>query len=83
MTGMHPSAQRVVDAASAHGLELEVVEYPEGTRTAGDAAAAVGCEVAQIVKSLVFSVDQGLVMALTSGANRVDPEALAHRIPPL
>ncbi len=76
MSDLPPSAQRVVDAASSHGLTLEVVEYPDGTRTADDAAAAVGCEVGQIVKSLIFEVDGELVLALTSGANRVDTAKL-------
>ncbi len=70
------SAQRVVDAASASGLSLELVEYPDGTRTAVDAAEAVGCDVGQIVKSLIFEIDGELVLALTSGSNRVDTSAL-------
>jgi len=69
--------QRVVDAAAVGGLELKILEYPDGTRTAPDAAAAVGCEVGQIVKSLIFSVNGELVLALTSGKNRVDTDALA------
>lgn len=68
---------RVVSAASAAGVDLEVVEHAEGTRTAFDAAAAVGCEVGQIVKSLVFELDGELAVALTSGANIVDTAALA------
>lgn len=75
-TDLPASAQRVVAAAAAHGLTLDVVEYPDGTRTANDAAAAVGCEVGQIVKSLIFEVDGELVLALTSGANRVDTAKL-------
>lgn len=75
----HPgSVQRVVDAAVDAGVELDIVEYPDGTRTAVDAADAVGCEVGQIVKSLIFSVDGEIVLALTSGDNRVAPEALAQ-----
>lgn len=77
MTELHPQAQRVVDAAAAQGLELRVIEHQEGTRTAEEAAAAVGCDVGQIVKSLLFALDDGLVLALTSGANRVDTAALA------
>ena len=77
MTELHRSAQRVADAAAEHGLILEIVEYPDGTRTAVDAAAAVGCEVGQIVKSLIFGFGDGLVLALTSGSNRVDADALA------
>lgn len=78
MPELPPSAQRVVEAAASHGLSLEVVEYPDGTRTADDAAAAVGCEVGQIVKSLIFEVDGELVLALTSGSNRVDTAKLTE-----
>lgn len=76
MNELPSSAQAVVDAALDHGLVLDVVEYPDGARTAVDAAEAVGCNVGQIVKSLIFSVDGELVLALTSGANRVDTKAL-------
>lgn len=69
---MHANAQRVVDAAAAAGLEIEVVEYPDGTKTADDAARAVGAPVATIVKSLVFLVDERPVMALVAGDNRLD-----------
>ena len=77
MSDVAPSVQRVIDAAAQGDLTLEIVEYPDGTRTAPDAAAAVGCVVGQIVKSLIFSVNDELVLALTSGANRVDTGALA------
>jgi Cys-tRNA(Pro) deacylase len=71
--------QRVVNAAEAAGLKIEVREFPGETRTAADAAAAVGCAVDQIVKSLVFAAgqDRQVVMALTSGAHKVDGPALA------
>ncbi|MGI8999722.1 MAG: YbaK/EbsC family protein, partial [Candidatus Limnocylindria bacterium] len=59
-------------------LEISVERFPEGTRTAADAARAVGCEVAQIVKSLVFMADDAPVLALVSGANRVDLSKLAE-----
>jgi prolyl-tRNA editing enzyme YbaK/EbsC (Cys-tRNA(Pro) deacylase) len=72
------SAQRVVDAAADQGLQIDVREFPDGTRTAEDAARAVGVEVGQIVKSLVFSVDGDTVLALVSGANRLDERALAR-----
>jgi Cys-tRNA(Pro) deacylase len=75
---MHAAAQRVVDAATAQGLEVEVREFPEGTRTAVDAAAAVGVDVGQIVKSLAFDVDGEIVLALVSGSNRLDEAELAH-----
>ena len=77
---MHPNVTRVVEAAAAEGLAIEVRRFPEGTRTAADAARAVGCEVAQIVKSLVFMVDDRPVVALVSGANRVDLDKLASAI---
>lgn len=81
---LHPSAQRVADWALARGVELSVREYPEdGARTAEDAAAAVGAEVDQIAKSMIFSVsdDDGpgeLVLALTAGSNRIDTATLAE-----
>ena len=56
---------------------LGIKEFPEGTRTAVDAARAVGCEVGQIVKSLVFVAAGRPVVALVSGANRLDEKRLA------
>ncbi len=73
---MHANARRVADAAAAAGLDIEVVEYPDGTKTAADAAAAVGAPVATIVKSLVFLVDGDPVMALVAGDNRLDEDRL-------
>jgi Cys-tRNA(Pro) deacylase len=75
---MHPNAAKVVAAAGAAGLTISVVEYPEGTRTAEEAAAAVGCVVARIVKSLVFAVDGTPVLALVAGDNRLDEGRLAE-----
>ena len=77
---MHPNVARVADAARAAGVEITVERFPEGTRTAADAARAVGCEVAQIVKSLVFMADGRPVIALVSGANRVDLARLADAV---
>ncbi len=79
---MHRNTEIVLDAATARGLTVEAVTYPDGTRTAEDAARAIGCDVAQIVKSLVFDlVDAGgevqPVIALVSGANRLDEAKLA------
>jgi prolyl-tRNA editing enzyme YbaK/EbsC (Cys-tRNA(Pro) deacylase) len=67
----------VVTAAADRGLTIAVSEFPAGTRTADDAARAVGCSVDQIVKSMIFDAGGELVLALTSGANLVDPEKLA------
>lgn len=81
MTEAQPRAVvRFLDRARAAGLEPEVRTFPDGTRTAADAAAAVGCEVAAIVKSLVFVADGQAVLALTSGANRADEAALAQTL---
>jgi prolyl-tRNA editing enzyme YbaK/EbsC (Cys-tRNA(Pro) deacylase) len=77
---MAGAEERVVAAAAAAGLHIVVRRFPEGTRTAEDAARAVGCAVGQIVKSLVFLADGRPVLALVSGAHRVDPERLAAAI---
>ena len=69
---------RFTEEAEASGLQVEVRTYPEGTRTAADAAAAVGCHVDQIVKSLVFMADVRPVLVLCSGGRRVDEERLAR-----
>jgi prolyl-tRNA editing enzyme YbaK/EbsC (Cys-tRNA(Pro) deacylase) len=74
---MHPNVARVVRAAAQAGLTIEVRRFPEETRTAADAARAVGCEVGQIVKSLVFLADGEPVVALVSGAHQLDPGRLA------
>jgi prolyl-tRNA editing enzyme YbaK/EbsC (Cys-tRNA(Pro) deacylase) len=58
-------------------LAVSVREFPQGTRTAVDAARAVGCEVGQIVKSLVFVAGGRPVVALVSGVNRLDERRLA------
>ncbi len=71
------SARRVVAAAATHDLAIEVVEFPDGTRTAADAAAAVGCELDQIVKSMVFDAGGEVILALTPGSRKVDGAALA------
>ena len=73
----HPNVTRVVEAARAAGLEIRTRRFPEGTKTAQDAANAIGVEVGQIVKSLVFGVDDEIVMALVSGANQLDEKKLA------
>ena len=70
--------QRFESAAAALGLDIDVKRFPQGTRTAADAAAAVGCDLGQIVKSLVFLCDGEPVLALTSGAERVDTAALGR-----
>ena len=68
------SVRRVEEALRGLGLDAEIREFPAGTRTAEDAAAAIGCTVGQIVKSLVFRTAQTQrpVLVIASGANRVD-----------
>jgi Cys-tRNA(Pro) deacylase len=73
---MHPNVAAVVRAAEDQGLAIETREYPDGTKTADDAARAIGVDVGQIVKSLVFMVDDRPVLALVSGANRLDEAKL-------
>jgi prolyl-tRNA editing enzyme YbaK/EbsC (Cys-tRNA(Pro) deacylase) len=70
-------AARFRSALDATGLSPELRSFPESTRSAAEAAAAIGCELAQITKSLVFSVDGEPVLVLIDGASRVDPEKLA------
>ena len=78
----HPAVRRVLDAADRKGVTLDVVVFDESTHTAQDAAAAVGADLGQIVKSLVFVVPrddggQEPVVCLVSGRNRVDVARLA------
>ncbi len=71
-------ATRFAEAARRLGVVVESVTYPEGTRTAVEAAAAIGCELSQIVKSLLLMGPDGPVLALTAGHNRVDLGRLAQ-----
>lgn len=74
---MHSTAQKVADAAQALGLNISIKEFEAGTRTAEDAANAIGCTVAQIVKSLLFVVNGQPTMVLMSGVNRLDEKKVA------
>jgi prolyl-tRNA editing enzyme YbaK/EbsC (Cys-tRNA(Pro) deacylase) len=78
----HPAVGRVVAAAARKGIALDVRVFGESTHTAADAAAAIGCDVAQIVKSLVFVAADGArlepILCLVSGSNRVDLARLAE-----
>ena len=77
MGDRHPNVERVVAAGRELGLEIEPRSFPEGTRTAQEAADAIGVELGQIVKSLIFGVDGEVVLAYVSGANRLDEKLLA------
>ena len=74
---MKATVQRVADALLSLGVEAEIIEFSESTRTAEEAARAVGATVGQIVKSLVFlAADGAPLLALASGAHRVDVKKL-------
>lgn len=74
------STRKVVGEFAARGVALEILPSPASTRTAAEAAAALGTSVAQIVKSLVFLVDGRGVLALVSGVNRLDEKKLLGAI---
>ena len=76
------SAQKVQDALVAAGVECKVMELPDSTRSAQEAAEAVGCEIGQIVKSLVFQGRKSgePLLVLTSGANQVNEKKIGELI---
>jgi prolyl-tRNA editing enzyme YbaK/EbsC (Cys-tRNA(Pro) deacylase) len=78
---VHPAIQRVLDAATRKGVTLDVTNFTESTHTAAEAAAAVGAELGQIVKSVVFVITGEAgpepLVCLVSGPNRVDLARLA------
>jgi prolyl-tRNA editing enzyme YbaK/EbsC (Cys-tRNA(Pro) deacylase) len=73
------SVERVRQALAALGLQAEIREFSASTRTSAEAAAAIGCSVAQIAKSLVFRAKPSgrAILVMASGANRVDDAKLA------
>jgi prolyl-tRNA editing enzyme YbaK/EbsC (Cys-tRNA(Pro) deacylase) len=73
---LHPTASKVQERLQERGLHVEVQVLADSTRTAAEAAAAVGCEVGQIVKSLVFERDGEIVMCLCAGDRQVDTARL-------
>ena len=76
------SAQSVQDVLTLKGIDTQVIEYPASTRTAEDAANAIGCQVAQIIKSLIFKGQnsQKPILLLVSGINRLDEKALVQKL---
>lgn len=70
--------ERVQKALDALGLEATVLRLPDSTRTAPDAARAVGCEVGAIAKSLLFMADDQPVLVICAGDRRVDTRRLAE-----
>lgn len=80
--GLKASALRVQRALAEKGLDFEVREFPASTRTAAEAAAAVGCSVGQIAKSLIFKGQASgrPVLVVASGSNRVDERKVAAAV---
>jgi Cys-tRNA(Pro) deacylase len=79
MSQLSPTAQKIQDALRALGYDYTVIEHAESTRTAQEAAERAGCELGQIVKSLIFrgKTSGKPILVLTSGANRVDEKRIA------
>jgi Cys-tRNA(Pro) deacylase len=75
-----PKVARVVEAGTDVGIDVAPVTFENETRTAVDAAREVGCDLGAIVKTLVFQADDGPVLLLVSGSNRVDVEAAASEV---
>lgn len=73
----HP---RFAEALRALGLDVEVRRFPDATRTAAEAAAAIGCDISEIVKSLVFEADGVPVIVLMDGSSRVDVERVRQEL---
>jgi len=82
MTALPPSCEKVRAAAAELGLDIDIVIMPDSTRTAEEAAAACGCDVAQIIKSLVFTGSESgkPCLLLVSGANRVHEKRAGRQI---
>lgn len=74
---VHKNVGRVIEAGRALGVDVRPQNFPEGAKTAQDAADAIGVAVGQIVKSLIFGVDDELVLAYVSGSNQLDEKKLA------
>ena len=79
MTQFSPSAQKIQDLLNSLGYNYTVIEHAESTRTAQEAADRAGCELGQIVKSLIFrgKTSDKPILVLTSGANRVDEKRIS------
>jgi prolyl-tRNA editing enzyme YbaK/EbsC (Cys-tRNA(Pro) deacylase) len=78
----HPTALRVAQLLREAGIDSQVVEFEQPTRTSAEAAAAIGCTVAEIAKSVVFrgAISGRAIVVVASGANRVDEEKVARLV---
>jgi len=77
---MHPASQKVLEAARQLGLQIDIRQFDQSTRTAQEAADAIGVSLGQIVKSLVFLADDQPILVLASGPNRTDTAKLARQV---
>lgn len=80
MSTLSPSAQKIQEQIRSLGFDYTVIEHVESTRTAQEAAERAGCELGQIVKSLIFKGKESgkPILVLTSGANRVDEQRISE-----
>lgn len=81
MNALPPEVERVAAVLRAEAVDARIEEFPEGTHTARDAASAVGCDLSQIVKSLVMVCDGAYVLVLVPGDQRADEAAVAAAVP--
>ncbi|MFH8800561.1 YbaK/EbsC family protein [Streptomyces sp. NPDC017936] len=79
-SGAHPRFAEALDALGLGDLRARVLRFPDATRTAAEAAAAIGCELSEICKSLVFAADGVPVLVLMDGASRVDVELVREQL---
>jgi len=79
-SGAHPRFAEALRTLGLHEVLARARRFPEGTRTAAEAAAAVGCELSQICKSLIFAADGVPVLVLMDGASRVDVERVREEL---
>nr|WP_131568592.1 YbaK/EbsC family protein [Streptomyces sp. KM273126] len=79
-SGAHPRFAEALTELGLDGLHDRIRRFPDATRTAAEAAAAVGCELSQICKSLVFAADGVPVLVLMDGASRVDVELVRREL---
>ncbi|MFF8973173.1 YbaK/EbsC family protein [Streptomyces sp. NPDC014995] len=79
-TGAHPRFADALDALGLGDLHTRIRRFPDATRTAAEAADAIGCELSQICKSLIFAADGVPVLVLMDGASRVDVELVRKEL---
>jgi len=82
MMNLSPNALKVQHALNAIGMQLEVIELPDSTRTSLEAAQALGCQVGQIAKSVIFQAltSHRPILVIASGSNRVNEKVIAELI---